>query len=220
MAALDDLVRTGKVRYIGVSDTPAWKIAQANTIAHFRDWSAFIGLQIEYSLLERTVEQELVPLALEFGLGITPWSPLKSGALSGKYTRANGGRVNGGRGAFVEGSLNETTFALVDQLEAIATAHDTSVAAISLAWLLAKPGVTSPIIGARRLDQLEDNLKALDVRLPAEDIATLDKLTQPKLGFPQTMLPMAPSILNGGVSVNGVSAPPSGFILQKGEKPY
>jgi aryl-alcohol dehydrogenase-like predicted oxidoreductase len=107
MAALDDLVRAGKVRYIGVSDKPAWKIAQANTIAHFRDWSAFISLQIEYSLLEPSVEQELVPLALEFGLGITPWSPLKSGALSGKHTRANGGRVNGGRGAFVKGSLNE-----------------------------------------------------------------------------------------------------------------
>ena len=220
MAALDDLVRAGKVRYIGVSDTPAWKIAQANTTAHFRDWSAFIGLQIEYSLLERTVEQELVPMALEFDLGITPWSPLKSGALSGKYTRANGGRVNGGRGAFVEGSLNETTFTLIDQLETIATAHDTSVAAVSLAWLLARPGVASPIIGARRLDQLEDNLRALDVRLTADDIAKLDGMTQPKLGFPQTMLPMAPSILNGGVSVNGVSTPPSGFILQKGDKPY
>jgi aryl-alcohol dehydrogenase-like predicted oxidoreductase len=220
MAALDDLVRAGKVRYIGVSDTPAWKIAQANTLAHFRDGSAFVGLQIEYSLLERSVEQELIPLALEFGLGVTPWSPLKSGALSGKYTRANGGRVNGGRGAFVEGALNETTFALIDHLEGIAAARETSVAAVSLAWLLAKPGVTSPIIGARRLDQLEDNLKALEVRLTADDIASLDTLTQPKLGFPQTMLPMAPAILNGGVSVNGVSAPPSGFILQKGDTPY
>ena len=87
MAALDDLVRAGKVRYLGVSDTPAWKIAEANVTARFRGWSAFIGLQIEYSLLERTVEQELVPMARELGLGITPWSPLKSGALSGKYTR-------------------------------------------------------------------------------------------------------------------------------------
>ena len=88
MAALDDLVRAGKVRYVGVSDTPAWKVAQANVTAHFRGWSPFIGLQIEYSLLERTVEEELVPMAQELGLGITPWSPLKSGALSAASTRA------------------------------------------------------------------------------------------------------------------------------------
>src|SRR4030081_1113417 len=117
MAALDDLVRAGKVRYIGVSDTPAWKIAEANVTAQFRGWSAFIGLQIEYSLLERTVEQELVPMAREFGLGITPWSPLKSGVLSGKYTRANVGRVKADRGPFLESFLNnEKTFGVVDVL--------------------------------------------------------------------------------------------------------
>ncbi len=219
MAALDDLVRAGKVRYIGVSDTPAWKVAQANTLAQFRGWSAFAALQIEYSLLERTVEQDLIPMALEFGLGVTPWSPLKSGALSGKYTRANAGQQNSGRGPLVAGALNETTFALIDQLELIAKAHETSVAAVSLAWLSAKPGVTSPIIGARRLDQLEDNVKALAVTLTAEEIATLDKLTQPKPNFPHNMLPMAPAIINGGASVNGVTLPPSGFVMLKGEKP-
>ena len=220
LAALDDLVRAGKVRYIGVSDTPAWKIAQANTLAHFRGLSAFIALQIEYSLLERTVEQELVPLALEFGLGITPWSPLKSGALSGKYTRANAGTVKGDRAAFLDGSLSETTYDVIDQLEIIAKAHNTSVAAVSLAWVQSRPGVTSTIIGARRLAQLEDNVTALDVKLTADDIAKLDKLTQPKLGFPHSMLPMAPAIMNGGTSVNGVSMPPSGFVMQKGDKPY
>src|SRR5437868_8212269 len=101
MATLDDLVRAGKVRYIGVSDTPAWKIAEANVTAHFRGWSTFIGLQIEYSLLERTVEQELVPMARELGLGITPWSPLKSGALSGKYTRQNAGQTKADRSALL-----------------------------------------------------------------------------------------------------------------------
>jgi aryl-alcohol dehydrogenase-like predicted oxidoreductase len=220
LAALDDLVTAGKVRYIGVSDTPAWKIAQANTIAHFRNWSAFIGLQIEYSLLERSVELDLVPMALEFGLGITPWSPLKSGALSGKYTRANAGTTQSGRSAFLEGTFNEKTYTLIDQLEVIARAHDTSVAAVSLAWVVARPGVGSTIIGARRLDQLEDNLKALDVKLTSDDIAKLDALTQPKLGFPHRMLPMAPAILNGGTSVNGVSMPPSGFVMQRGDKPY
>jgi len=219
MAALDDLVRAGKVRYIGASDTPAWKIAQANTLAQFRGWSAFAALQIEYSLLERTVEQDLIPMALEFGLGVTPWSPLKSGALSGKYTRANAGAQKGDRGALLGGALNEATYAVIDQLEIIAKAHETSVAAISLAWLSAKPGVTSPIIGARRLAQLEDNIKALDVKLTADDIAKLDALTQPKLNFPHNMLPMAPAIINGGASVNGVSMPPSGFVMLKGEKP-
>ena len=103
MAALDDLVRAGKVRYIGVSDTPAWKIAEANLTARFRGWSSFIGLQIEYSLLQRTVEQDLVPMAREFGLGITPWSPLAGGALSGKYTRSNAGQNKSDRAELVRG---------------------------------------------------------------------------------------------------------------------
>jgi hypothetical protein len=105
MSALEDLVRAGKVRYLGVSDTPAWKIVEANVTAHFRGWTAFIGLQIEYSLLERSVEQELVPMAREFGLGITPWSPLKSGALSGKYTRATVGQVKGRPRALLPGAV-------------------------------------------------------------------------------------------------------------------
>ena len=119
MAALEDLVRGGKVRYLGVSDTPAWKVAEANVTARFRGWSAFIGLQIEYSLLERTVEQELMPMAQELGLGVTPWSPLKSGLLSGKYTRKTA-KTAQGRGAFMGHLLNEQTFALVDELEKIA----------------------------------------------------------------------------------------------------
>jgi aryl-alcohol dehydrogenase-like predicted oxidoreductase len=218
MAALEDLVRAGKVRYIGVSDTPAWKVAQANVTAQFRGWSAFIGLQIEYSLLERTVEAELVPMASELGLGITPWSPLKSGALSGKYTRKNAGQVKADRGAFIAGALNEKTYALVDELEVIAKAHDTTVAAVALAWVQAQPGVTSTIIGARRMAQLEDNVKALDVKLTPEDLAHLDKLTKPKLGFPQSMQPLFPAIHNGGTTVNGLYAPP--MLIQPGEKPY
>src|SRR4051812_13245151 len=160
MAALEDLVRAGKVRYLGVSDTPAWKVAEANVTARFRGWSSFIGLQIEYSLLERSVEQELVPMARELGLGITPWSPLKSGVLSGKYTRATAGQGAGGRGAFMGHLLNEQTYALVDELAKVAAARDSTVARVAIAWLQARPGVTSTIIGARRLAQLEDNVKA------------------------------------------------------------
>ena len=217
---LDELVRAGKVRYLGVSDTPAWKIAQANVIAGFRGWPAFVGLQIEYSLLERSVEQELVPMALELGLGITPWSPLKSGALSGKYTRANAGQVKADRGAFITSFLNEKTYALVDELAAIARQRETTVARVALAWLNAQPGVSSTIIGARRLSQLEDNLKALDVRLSPEELDRLDQLTQPTFGFPQSMQPIFPAIHNGGTTVNGLYAPPSPFGLQKGDTPY
>ncbi|MCV7090946.1 aldo/keto reductase [Mycobacterium interjectum] len=220
MAALDDLVRAGKVRYIGVSDTPAWKIAEANLVARFRGWSAFVGLQIEYSLLERDVEQELVPMAPEFGLGITPWSPLKGGVLSGKYTRANAGRNDADRGAMVNAFLNEKTYALIDELEVIAKAHETTVASVALAWVRAQPAVSSVIIGARRLSQLDDNLRAVDVSLGADELGRLDALTMPKFGFPHNMLEMAPGILNGGATVNGVSAPTSEYVMPAGGQPY
>jgi aryl-alcohol dehydrogenase-like predicted oxidoreductase len=220
LATLEDLVRSGKVRYIGVSDTPAWKIAQANVTAHFRGWSQFIGLQIEYSLLERSVEQELVPMARELGLGITPWSPLKSGVLSGKYTRRNHSDAKADRAAFMAHLLTDKTYDLIDELERIAKAHDSTVARVSLAWLRAQPGVTSTIIGARRVSQLEDNLKSLDVTLGADELAHLDALTKPTFGFPQSMQPIFPTILNGGTSVNGVQMPPSGFVMEAGGKPY
>jgi aryl-alcohol dehydrogenase-like predicted oxidoreductase len=220
MSALEDLVKSGKVRYLGVSDTPAWKIAEANVTARFRGWSAFIGLQIEYSLLERTVEQELVPMARELGLGITPWSPLKSGALSGKYTRNNAGQAKGDRSLLLTQFLNEKTYGVVDELEVIARAHESTVARVALAWVQAQPGVTSTIIGARRLTQLEENVKALDVRLTAEEQGRLDALTKPTLGFPQSMQAWFPGIHNGGTSVNGLYAPPSGFVMETGGKPY
>ena len=220
MAALDDLVRAGKVRYLGVSDTPAWKIVEANLISRFRGWSSFIGLQIEYSLLQRTVEQELVPMAGEFGLGITPWSPLASGALSGKYTRSNAGENQSDRAALLEGLLTEKTYKVVDELEIIAKAHETSVASVALAWVHAQPAVTSIIIGARKLSQFEDNIKALDVTLTAEELARLNAITAPRVGFPQSMLPMAPGMLNGGTTINGVSGPISEYVMPKGDQPY
>jgi aryl-alcohol dehydrogenase-like predicted oxidoreductase len=219
MAALEDLVRGGKVRYLGVSDTPAWKVAEANVTAHFRGWSAFIGLQIEYSLLERTVEQELMPMARELGLGVTPWSPLKSGLLSGKYTRKSG-QAKEGRAAFMGHLLKEETFALVDELDKIANAHDTTVARVALAWVQAQPGVTSTIIGVRRLAQLEDNVRALEVTLTPQELALLDERTKPALGFPANMQPMFPAIHNGGTTVNGIHAEPSPFVIQPGDKPY
>jgi aryl-alcohol dehydrogenase-like predicted oxidoreductase len=220
MAALEDLVRAGKVRYLGVSDTPAWKIAEANVTARFRGWSAFIGLQIEYSLLERTVEQELVPMAREFGVGITPWSPLKGGVLSGKYTRHNAGQIKPDRGFIPDTVFTEKTYAILDELDIIAKAHESTVARVALAWVQAQPGVTSTIIGARRLAQLEDNLKALDVKLSAEELGRLDALTKPTFGFPQSIQSWFSALHNGGTSVNGVAAPPSPFAVEKGDKIY
>jgi aryl-alcohol dehydrogenase-like predicted oxidoreductase len=219
MAALETLVHSGKVRYLGVSDTPAWKIVEANMIARMHGWPSFIGLQIEYSLLQRSVEQELVPMALEFGLGITPWSPLKGGALSGKYTRRNAGQVKGDR-EFVNPFLNDRTYTVVEKLETIAAAHDSTPARIALAWLQSRPGVTSTIIGARRIAQLEDNIQALEITLSGQERAALDELTQPTMGFPQNMAPMFPSVQHGGASVNGVAAPLSPFVIGQGEKPY
>jgi aryl-alcohol dehydrogenase-like predicted oxidoreductase len=220
MAALEDLVRAGKVRYLGVSDTPAWKIAEANVTARFRGWSAFVGLQIEYSLLERTVEQELVPMARELGVGITPWSPLKGGVLSGKYTRHNAGQIKPDRGFIADTVFTEKTYAIVDELDIIAKAHESTVARVALAWVQAQPGVTSTLIGARRLAQLEDNLKALDVKLSAEELGRLDALTKPTLSFPQSIQPWFSALHNGGTSVNGVYAPPSPFSVEKGDKIY
>src|SRR5436190_18644890 len=147
LRALDDLVRAGKVRYIGASDTPAWKVAQAQVLAELRGWSPFVGLQIEYSLIERTVEGELVPMALEFGLGITPWSPLRGGVLSGKYTRANAASASPDRGDRVKSFLTERNLTIIDELIRIAGETGTSPASVALSWVQSRPGVSSTIIG-------------------------------------------------------------------------
>jgi len=204
--ALDDLVAAGKVRYLGFSDTPAWKVMEAQMLARLHGWSPLIALQLEYSLLERTIEGELIPLALEHGLGVTPWSPLKSGALSGKYTRANAGKVDAGRGAWVTSALNERTYAVVEQLERIARELHSSPARVALAWVQQRPGVTATIIGARTLQQLEDNLAALDLQLRPEQLAKLDELTTPQLNFPFNFVRTAAAFSSSGTRINGVTA--------------
>lgn len=209
MRALDDLVRAGKVRYVGFSDTPAWKVTQAQLLANFHGWSPLIALQIEYSLLERTVEGELIPMARELGLGVTPWSPLKSGVLSGKYTRENAGKVKADRGAWAEGALNERTYGIIDVLQKVAQEQNTTVARVALAWVQSRPGVASTIIGARTLEQLDNNLGALDVKLKPEHVAALDKVSAPTLNFPAAFLQGAPVFMHGGITVNGVTAPES-----------
>jgi aryl-alcohol dehydrogenase-like predicted oxidoreductase len=178
LRTLDDLVASGKVRYLGFSDTPAWRPAQAQTIAHFRSWAPLISLQIEYSLLERTVEGELIPMAQDMGLGVTPWGPLKSGALSVKYTRENRDEMKSDRGDHVTGSLTDQAYDFLDELQKIARELDSTVAAVSLAWVHSRPGVTSTIIGARTMKQLDSNLAALDLPLSKDHIESLDKLSK------------------------------------------
>jgi aryl-alcohol dehydrogenase-like predicted oxidoreductase len=207
MRALDDLVRSGKVRYIGFSDTPAWKVAQAQTQALFRAWTPLVALQIEYSLIERTVEAELMPMARELGLGVTPWSPLRGGVLSGKYTRANAGQVTADRGTRVTDYLNERTYRIVDELQRVAAETGASVASVALAWLQGRPGVASTIIGARRLDQLDQNLAGLDVALTPAQVTALDAVSEPVLPFPAGMLRFIGMFTQGGMTVNGVTAP-------------
>jgi aryl-alcohol dehydrogenase-like predicted oxidoreductase len=208
MRALDDLVTSGKVRYIGFSDTPAWKCAEAQTLARMRGWSPLIALQIEYSLLERTVEGELVPMAREMGLGITPWSPLKSGVLSGKYTRDRHGKQEAGRGAWATNALGERAYDLIEELVRLAKELGTTPSRVAIAWVQNRPGVTSTIIGARTLAQLEDNLAAVDVALMPQHIAKLDALSKPKLNFPADFLANGAMFLHGGTTINGRSADP------------
>jgi aryl-alcohol dehydrogenase-like predicted oxidoreductase len=207
MRALDDLVSAGKVRYIGFSDTPAWKALEAQMIARFRGWNPLIALQLEYSLLERTIEGELVPMALEHGLGVTPWSPLKSGALSGKYTRANAGQVKAGRGEWATSALTEKAYAVIDELVNISKELESTPARVAISWIQHRPGVTSTIIGARTLKQLEDNLAALDVKLKSEHEERLNALTAPALNFPYDFVSSGAARFSaGGTTINGVTA--------------
>jgi aryl-alcohol dehydrogenase-like predicted oxidoreductase len=204
MRALDDLVTAGKIRYIGFSDTPAWKVAQAQTIAHFRGWSPIIAVQLEYSLRERTVEGELIPMAQELGLAVTPWSPLNGGVLTGKYTRENAGTAKGGRGEYMQ-SLTEKDYELLDTLGEIAQELETTSAAVALAWVQGRPGVTSTLIGARTRKQLDENLTALDLQLSPAHVAALDNLSEPILNFPsQIVRTLSLNGSHAGATVNGV----------------
>jgi aryl-alcohol dehydrogenase-like predicted oxidoreductase len=188
LSALDDVVRAGKARYIGLSDTPAWAVARMATVAEWRGWTSIAALQLEYNLLERTSEGEQLGAARALGLGVMPWSPLANGVLTGKYTRDDHNPTGSGRGMFVGRHLRESTFRLLDVLGRIAGEHDTTVAAVSLAWVRQQTMVSSTIIGARTVAQLTANLASLDVTLSAEELAELDGHTAPGLGFPFAFL--------------------------------
>ncbi|HEX7552010.1 MAG TPA: aldo/keto reductase [Geothrix sp.] len=208
LRALDDLVRAGKVRYLGVSDTPAWKVAQGQVEAGFRGWSPFIALQIEYSLIERTVEHDLLPMAQAHGLGVTPWSPLRGGLLSGKYGRNRQPQEDGRHVPGVSKSLNDRNYAIIEAAEGVAAELGTGLAQVALAWVLARPGVASPILGARTLAQLDGNLAALDLLLPPELVARLDAASAPAPIFPHGFLANTRHVLQSGATINGVASDP------------
>jgi aryl-alcohol dehydrogenase-like predicted oxidoreductase len=190
MRGLDDVVRQGKVLYVGISDAPAWWIAQANTLAELRGWTQFIGLQIEYSLIERTVERELIPMAKALNLGVLAWSPLAGGILSGKYHgegKADGGRMtNEGVKAFFP-EREQRAAPIISAVKSVAKQTGRSMAQLALAWLRHRTAPVIPIIGARKVSQLQDNLASLDLELSAEQLKSLDGASQIELGFPESI---------------------------------
>jgi len=203
LATLDDLVGSGKVGYIGFSNVPAWVTAQAQTMAELNRWTPLIALQVEYSLLARTVEGEIAPMALDMGMALVPWSPLKNGFLSGKYRR-NVQVSDSERAAYIN-PPTEDEFKVIDAVTKIAEETNTTAAAVSLAWLKARRGTVVPIIGARRLEHLESNLE--EVVLTEKQIKELDDVSRPDLNYPaplhgelRAMLQFAGTTVDGEAS--------------------
>jgi aryl-alcohol dehydrogenase-like predicted oxidoreductase len=207
LRGLDDLVTVGKIRYVGFSDIPAWKTAEAQTITHFRGWAPIIALQLEYSLLERTSEGELFPMAQAMGIGIMPWSPLKGGFLSGKFRRGGTGQIDTKRTSMV-GVPGEADYDIIEAVVEVASELGISPASVALAWVRSQAGITSTLIGARRLDQFKANLDSLEVTLSAEQISKLSLVSKPKLNFPaENNETLAPMLAFSGMTVDGRTVP-------------
>ncbi|GAB3598635.1 aldo/keto reductase [Microbacterium tumbae] len=202
MRTLDDLVTAGKIRYLAFSDTPAWATARAQTMAEFRGWAPITALQLEYSLLERTAEGELLPMAQQLGFGVMPWGPLSGGFLSGKYSSTTSGAVDTTRA--YKGTPTSEEFAVIDETNAVAAELGVPAATVALAWVQSRPAVGSTLIGARTMSQLETNLAALDLPLPSELVARLDAVSRPSLDFPaQNNALYARLARNAGTTVDG-----------------
>jgi len=184
MRGLDDLVRQGKVLYVGVSDTPAWEVARANTLAELRGWSRFVGLQIRYSLLDRSVERDLLPMAQEMDLTVTPWDTLGSGVLTGKY---NTDAKTEGRAA-MRGEVSERDLGIAAEVVEVAQELGRSPAQVALSWVRSGAGVIVPLVGARTRAQLDDNLGCLEFELGEEHRKRLHQASRIELGFPHDFL--------------------------------
>jgi aryl-alcohol dehydrogenase-like predicted oxidoreductase len=189
MRGLEDVVRSGKVRYLGISNHPAWMVAKANGIADKMGWTKFVALQNYYSIAARDVERELVPLAISEGLALMPWSPLAGGFLSGKFTRNNEVAGDSRRDTFDFPPVNkEKAYDIIDVLLEIGAEHQVSAARVALAYILQKPAVTSIIIGAKKHEQLLDNIAATKLELYADELQKLDNISALAPEYPGWML--------------------------------
>ncbi|CDX39065.1 Aldo/keto reductase [Mesorhizobium plurifarium] len=223
LRTLDDLVRAGKVRHIGLSDVPAWYAGRAQAIAELRGYEPVSALQLEYSLAERAIEHEYVPFATRHGAGIMVWSPLASGLLSGKYrpTQAgNAGRLDGFRNTTHPGfqKFSDRNWAIVAELEKVAAELGRSMAQVALNWVATQPGIASVILGATKLNQLEDNLGALDFSIPAELRARLEKVSATPAPFPHSYFgPEIQVRVTGGAVTGDKPAGYSPAVMIEGE---
>ncbi len=189
MRGLDDLVRAGTVHYVGLSDAPAWIASQANTLAAQHGWSPFIALQIQYSLLERTGERELLPVADAFGLSVTAWAPMAAGVLTGKYTRGSSTTpADSKRAGGNQELLTERTLAIAREVDRVADELGATSAQVAIAWIRQRSERTIPIVGIRTVEQASDVLGSLDVELTPEHRARLDEVSRIDLGFPYNLL--------------------------------
>jgi aryl-alcohol dehydrogenase-like predicted oxidoreductase len=179
LRGLDDLIRQGKVNYAAISDTPAWVVAKGNTLAELMGWSQFIALQVEYSLIQRTPERELIPMAKHFGMTVTPWAPLAGGALTGKYLRGEAGRVKP-----ESNRRDERSERITREVMAIADDLGVTPAHVALAWTVQQGFSCIPIVGATKVDQLNDNLRAAEVTLNDQQLSRLNEVSKITLGFP------------------------------------
>jgi aryl-alcohol dehydrogenase-like predicted oxidoreductase len=185
MRALDDEVRAARILYVGISDTPAWLVAQANTLAQWHDWTAFAGLQVPYSLLQRDIEREPLPMAEGFGMTVAAWSPLAGGILSGKFTHDEGPEP----GTRIDpASITDQQRQVATTLQSVADDLGSTPSQVAIAWTRTRSPAIHPIIGARRVDQLLDNLGAVEIDLRGDAIARLEAATEADLGFPATFI--------------------------------
>ncbi|MDO7848006.1 aldo/keto reductase [Hymenobacter sp. M29] len=208
LQTLGDLVRAGKIRYFGFSDMPAWYTAKAATLAAAHGVPGPTAMQLAYSLVERNIEHEYVPLAREFGLGITPWSPLAAGFLAGKYQRADAGATGEGRlsgpNPFGNTLFTDRNWRILEALQAVAAQAGHPLAQVTLAWVLAQPGMSAPIVGASRVAQLRDSLAALSLTLSPEHLRALSEASAPEAVFPYPIFtPAVNKGIFGGHSVQG-----------------
>lgn len=201
MRALDDMVRAGKILYVGISDAPAWFVARANTLADLMGWSAFAGLQIPYSLIERTPERELLPMARALDIAVTPWGVLGGGVLTGKYRKGKPRPKEARYGSQEEWGniyVTERNLGIAEEVERVAGEIGRSLSQVALAWVRQRPyGVIIPILGATRLGQLSDNLGCLDVTLSGEQLGRLGEASDIDLGFPLAFLAQVQQIIYG-----------------------